>query len=122
MAKTLIYCPRCNAEVGHFKSAVAPVNTFVHSADDILDRPADNMGWSVRVANGLRWACVKTVRDLVRLQRSELMQIPNFGRTSLREVEEVLAQFNLRLGMGIVDTRVTESHTEREAHRAAIER
>jgi DNA-directed RNA polymerase alpha subunit len=94
MTRVPIYCPRCNAEVGHFEIVVAvPV--------DVLDQQLENLEWSVRVWNCFREIGVKTVRDLVRLEPHELMRIPNFGRVSLREVEAELAQLKLHLGMDV---------------------
>jgi len=41
------------------------------------------------------------VGDLVRMTSSNLLRVPNFGRKSLREVEEELARLGLRLGMDL---------------------
>ncbi len=52
---------------------------------------------SVRVANGLRHIGVKTVGDLVKLSRSDLLMTKNFGPRSLGELEVVLKAMGLKL-------------------------
>src|SRR5262249_6693046 len=57
----------------------------------ILDTPIHEFdAWSVRVANCFHREGIKTVGDLVRKTRRELMASSNFGRASLVEVKEAL--------------------------------
>ena len=56
---------------------------------------------SVRSANWLRRNEVVTIGDLVQKSEAEMLRTPNFGRKSLNEIKEVLAQMGLHLGMEI---------------------
>ena len=59
----------------------------------------DEMGFSVRSANGLKGAGIIYVGDLVQKNASDLLKMPNFGRKSLDEIKEMLAGLDLSLDM-----------------------
>jgi DNA-directed RNA polymerase subunit alpha len=54
---------------------------------------------SVRATNCLESENIHTVRDLVTRTEDELLEVRNFGETTLTEVREKLADIGLRLGM-----------------------
>src|SRR6201988_589213 len=54
---------------------------------------------SVRATNCLESEGITTVRDLVSRTDEELLEVRNFGETTLREVKTKLAERNLYLGM-----------------------
>ena len=54
---------------------------------------------SVRASNCLESEQINTVRDLVQLTEDELLEVRNFGETTLHEVREKLDELGLRLGM-----------------------
>lgn len=56
---------------------------------------------SVRATNCLESEGITTVRELVSKDDEALLQVRNFGETTLREVKEKLKKFNLHLGMKI---------------------
>jgi len=56
---------------------------------------------SVRALHCLEAQDIKTVRDLVRLTPAELLEVRNFGRTSLTEVKNKLGELGLSLGMTV---------------------
>lgn len=56
---------------------------------------------SVRALNCLKAANVETVGDLVSLQRNDLLKFRNFGKKSLSELDELLANLNLSFGMDV---------------------
>ena len=56
---------------------------------------------SVRALNCLKAADIETLGDLCRIQRSELLKFRNFGKKSLTELDELLANLNLSFGMDI---------------------
>ena len=56
---------------------------------------------SVRATNCLESEGINSVRDLVSKNEDELLQVRNFGDTTLVEVRERLQQHGLRLGMRI---------------------
>lgn len=56
-----------------------------------------DLEFSVRSRNCLKKAGINTLGDLVMKKTTELLEIKNFGKKSLKEVREKLAQFNLQL-------------------------
>jgi hypothetical protein len=58
----------------------------------------DELELSVRTANCLRNDNIAYVGDLVQKTEAEMLRTPNFGRKSLNEIKEVLAQMGLHLG------------------------
>jgi len=56
---------------------------------------------SVRASNCLESENITTVRDLVSLNEDQLLEVRNFGDTTLLEVVERLTELGLRLGMRI---------------------
>ena len=54
---------------------------------------------SVRASNCLESENINTVRDLVTKTEDQLLDVRNFGETTLREVKEKLQEMGLRLGM-----------------------
>jgi DNA-directed RNA polymerase subunit alpha len=54
---------------------------------------------SVRATNCLESEGITTVRDLVSRTETQLLEVRNFGETTLQEVREKLADHGLRLGM-----------------------
>lgn len=54
---------------------------------------------SVRAGNCLESESINTVRDLVRCSEDQLLEVRNFGETTLNEVREKLTEIGLRLGM-----------------------
>lgn len=69
--------------------------------EKVLGRRLDEENLSIRCLNCLRYADIVTVRDLVRVQRTDLMKYRNFGVKSLRELDEYLDSLNLSFGMDI---------------------
>ena len=66
-----------------------------------LLRKVDELELSVRSANCLKNDNIVYIGDLVLKSESEMLRTPNFGRKSLNEIKEVLAQMGLHLGMEI---------------------
>ena len=64
-----------------------------------LDRSVSELELSVRAANCLQNVDLSTIRDLVQKTEAEMLKTKNFGRKSLNEIKEVLADMNLQLGM-----------------------
>jgi DNA-directed RNA polymerase subunit alpha len=56
---------------------------------------------SVRASNCLESENIHTVRDLVSKSEDQLLEVRNFGETTLREVKDKLAEMGLRLGMRV---------------------
>ena len=64
-----------------------------------LLRPVDDLELSVRSANCLQNAKIKYIGDLVQKTEAEMLKTKNFGRKSLNEIKEILAEMGLSLGM-----------------------
>jgi DNA-directed RNA polymerase subunit alpha len=64
-----------------------------------LFRSVDELELSVRSANCLQNANIKTIGDLVQKTEAEMLKTKNFGRKSLKEIKEILAEMGLSLGM-----------------------
>lgn len=59
---------------------------------------------SVRATNCLESENINTVRDLVACTEDQLLEVRNFGETTLTEVREKLSDIGLRLGMRLPPT------------------
>ncbi|HEB83630.1 MAG TPA: DNA-directed RNA polymerase subunit alpha [Bacteroidetes bacterium] len=67
----------------------------------LLKQPVESLELSVRSANCLKDAQVRTVADLVRHTEEEMYGLKNFGRKSLIELTEILHNKNLEFGMDV---------------------
>src|SRR5271154_5565843 len=68
-----------------------------------LLRKVDELELSVRSANCLKNDNIVYIGDLVQKTEADMLRTPNFGRKSLNEIKEVLAQMGLHLGMEIAN-------------------
>jgi DNA-directed RNA polymerase subunit alpha len=64
-----------------------------------LFRGVSELELSVRSANCLKNADIKYIGELVQRTESEMLKTKNFGRKSLNEIKEILADMDLQLGM-----------------------
>lgn len=69
--------------------------------EEKLNRSLAELNLSVRATNCLESEGINTVRDLVRRSEDQLLQVRNFGETTLQEVRDRLQSINLRLGMRV---------------------
>lgn len=67
----------------------------------LLKTKLSELELSVRALNCLRAANVETLGDLVKYTSEDLLKFRNFGKKSLTEVEDLLQELNLTLGMDI---------------------
>ncbi len=79
--------------------AEAPRDEFPFNKN--LLRRVDELELSVRSANCLKNDNIIYIGDLVQKSEAEMLRTPNFGRKSLNEIKEVLAQMGLTLGMEV---------------------
>jgi DNA-directed RNA polymerase subunit alpha len=79
--------------------AGAQVETVDHELERKLNMSLAELELSVRATNCLESEGITTVRDLVIRSDEELLEVRNFGETTLREVKIKLAERNLHLGM-----------------------
>jgi DNA-directed RNA polymerase subunit alpha len=68
-----------------------------------LLKKVDELELSVRSANCLKNDNIVYIGDLIQKTEAEMLRTPNFGRKSLNEIKEVLAQMGLHLGMEVAN-------------------
>jgi len=66
-----------------------------------LKRSVEELELSVRSYNCLKNENIKTIADLVQKTDQEMLKTRNFGRKSLNEIKEILAEMGLSLGMNL---------------------
>ncbi|MFC1482316.1 DNA-directed RNA polymerase subunit alpha [Myxococcota bacterium] len=66
-----------------------------------LWKSVDELELSVRSANCLQNANIKFIGQLVQKTEADMLKTKNFGRKSLKEIKEILAEMGLSLGMKI---------------------
>jgi DNA-directed RNA polymerase subunit alpha len=69
--------------------------------EERLNQSLAELNLSVRATNCLESEGINTVRDLVTRTEDQLLQVRNFGETTLVEVRERLNSIGLRLGMKV---------------------
>jgi DNA-directed RNA polymerase subunit alpha len=80
------------------QTGYAPVDLEL---EEKLGMSLAELNLSVRATNCLESEGINTVRDLVTKNEDQLLQVRNFGETTLSEVIERLHEIGLRLGMRI---------------------
>jgi DNA-directed RNA polymerase subunit alpha len=63
-----------------------------------LSRSVNELELSVRAANCLKNANIRTIADLVQKSEGEMLRTKNFGKKSLNEIKEILSEMGLSLG------------------------
>ncbi|MBC8174653.1 MAG: DNA-directed RNA polymerase subunit alpha [Candidatus Marinimicrobia bacterium] len=98
--------------IDHFKHFLIPdalpVLEITEKVDDevlriraLLNQSIEEMELSVRSHNCLQAAGIKVISDLVSKSESEMLKYKNFGRKSLSELVEKLAEMGLTFGMNV---------------------
>lgn len=67
----------------------------------LLKQRLVDMELSVRALNCLKAADIKTLGELVKLSRNDLLRFRNFGKKSLTELDELLENLKLSFGMDV---------------------
>jgi DNA-directed RNA polymerase subunit alpha len=87
----------------NFEEAPEEDLDFPSSDDERLmeqfSRSVDELELSVRSYNCLKNANIKSIGDLVTRSEGEMLKTKNFGRKSLNEIKDILAEMGLSLGM-----------------------
>lgn len=79
--------------------STAPSGTVDAQLENKLNTPISDLKLSVRAKNCLDSENIQTVRDLVQRTEDSLLEVRNFGETSLHEVKIKLTEMGLHLGM-----------------------
>ena len=74
----------------------------------LLKTNLNDLDLSVRAYNCLKAADVRSLGDLVRLEISDMMKFRNFGKKSLAELEQLVAEKNLTFGMDLAKYKLEE--------------
>jgi DNA-directed RNA polymerase subunit alpha len=107
----------------NFEGELEPVEVVVRDEKmdklrQLLRMRVDELELSVRSANCLRAANIHTLADLVRNQEADMLKYKNFGRKSLIELNQVLANLGLSFGME-VDSIIGKEEKAAETGKAA---
>lgn len=70
---------------------------------NIFLAPVDTLPTTIRLSNCFKVEGINTIGELVQKTQYEMLRIPNFGKKTLKELEEVLAEIDLKLGMELKD-------------------
>ncbi len=68
---------------------------------DMIHKPISELELSVRSANCLEAANIKTIGDLIQKSEGQMLKYKNFGKKSLNEINAILVAMSLHLGMNI---------------------
>jgi DNA-directed RNA polymerase subunit alpha len=87
----------------NFEETAEPIEESVSEEaaklNENLDKSVDELELSVRSANCLQNANIRYIGELVQKSEAEMLKTKNFGRKSLKEIKEILAEMGLSLGM-----------------------
>jgi DNA-directed RNA polymerase subunit alpha len=87
-----------NQETGE-EAAAAGSDLPQSELDALLDTNVEELELSVRSANCLKNAGIRSLRELVQKTEREMLETKNFGRKSLNEIKEILREKGLAFGM-----------------------
>ncbi|MCK4306157.1 MAG: DNA-directed RNA polymerase subunit alpha, partial [Candidatus Eisenbacteria sp.] len=90
----------------------------------LLERSVDELELSVRSANCLRAARIRTLGNLVQKSEQDMLQYRNFGKKSLKEIQDLIEGMGLRFGMDVtkylgVRDELEDGGTEEESEEEA---
>jgi DNA-directed RNA polymerase subunit alpha len=86
----------------------------MNKLNENLFRSVDELELSVRSANCLKHADIRLIGDLVQKTEAEILATKNFGRKSLNEIKEILAEMGLSLGMKLENWPHKKAEDEKE--------
>jgi DNA-directed RNA polymerase subunit alpha len=73
----------------------------MEAVNENLNRSIEELELSVRSYNCLKNANIQTIGELVKKTEAEMLKTKNFGRKSLNEIKEILADMGLSFGMDL---------------------
>jgi len=85
----------------HAASPMVVAGGIDAALDSKLNMSVAELKLSVRATNCLESENINTVRDLVSRNEDQLLEVRNFGETTLTEVRETLTEMGLHLGMRV---------------------
>jgi len=102
----------------NFEEPEEPEDNFDDSAEadekskinENLFRSVDELELSVRSANCLKNADIRTIGELCQRSESEMLKTKNFGRKSLNEIKDILSEMGLHLGMKLEEAELDKEN------------
>ncbi|MDR2652051.1 MAG: DNA-directed RNA polymerase subunit alpha [Prevotellaceae bacterium] len=94
----------CDEKITMETDEVTPHDEFdeeILRIRQLLKQRLVDMELSVRALNCLKAADIKTLGELVKLSRNDLLRFRNFGKKSLTELDELLENLKLSFGMDV---------------------
>lgn len=89
-------------ELGNQIHAQPRISSGIDAAMEAkLNMPINDLRLSVRASNCLEGEGLRTVRDLVQRNEVQLLEMKNFGETTLNEIRDKLRELGLHLGMRV---------------------
>jgi DNA-directed RNA polymerase subunit alpha len=88
-----------DTEAADEKAAAGGADRPQNELEALLDTNVEELELSVRSANCLKNAGIRTLRELVQRSEKEMLETKNFGRKSLNEIKEILREKGLAFGM-----------------------
>ncbi len=90
-------------------------NEELEKMKSVLETPVEELELSVRSSNCLRNIDIRTIGDLAQRSEEEISKTKNFGKKSLQEIKDKLAEYGLNLGMkDILEERLGKNEVETE--------
>ena len=99
MTKHLDYLRRFGAGNGDTAAPEMQLVPVSEKVKDLVNRPLEEFDISVRSRHTLEKGNIRTLGDIARRTEDDILQIENFGRKSLQEVEDLLRNHGLHFGM-----------------------
>jgi DNA-directed RNA polymerase subunit alpha len=99
MTKHMEYLRRFAAGNGEAVASEVQLEPVSEKMRDLVSRPLEEFDISVRSRHTLEKGNIRTLGDIARRTEEDILQIENFGRKSLEEVEDLLKAHGLRFGM-----------------------
>lgn len=84
------------------------VDETYHQMRKLLKTNLSDLDLSVRAYNCLKAADIKTLGDLVQYDINDMLKFRNFGKKSLHELEELIAEKGLNFGMDVSKYKLDE--------------
>jgi DNA-directed RNA polymerase subunit alpha len=79
--------------------------------EELMKKSVDELELSVRSANCLKVAGIKSIGELVKKSESEMLKYRNFGKKSLKEISDILRTMGLDFNMDINSPDIPEDST-----------
>ena len=69
---------------------VTECDTPQSPGDPVLDKDIRTFGLPTRVSSSLEWADIRTIRDVIKYKRSDIMKFRNIGKGSVKALSDLI--------------------------------